>query len=164
MITSEILKLVSWEIFDPWLPFAVSTLFTVLVSCYTFRLPFQPLKENKRKHCINNSPYIFFWGHGPTFKLSISATRYMMGRSTTIGGVSSEVLSQREALLVRPPCPYQAMQTSKLRYQITRHIIALTTQPPRLSLWWLEVPAGLVFLVAWLDPWRLRSVTKTSSS
>jgi len=61
MITSEILKLVSWEIFDPWLPFAVSTLFTVLVSCYTFR--------------------------------------YMMGRSTTIGGVSSEVLSQREALL-----------------------------------------------------------------
>merc|ERR1719270_1893469 len=63
MIMSEILKMVSWEIFDPWLPFAVSTLFTVLVSCYTFR--------------------------------------YMMGRSSTVGGVqvSSEVLSQREALL-----------------------------------------------------------------
>jgi len=30
-------KMISWEIFDPWLPFVVSTLFTVLLSCYTFR-------------------------------------------------------------------------------------------------------------------------------
>jgi len=37
MISWEIVKTISWEIFDPWLPFVVSTLFTVLLSCYTFR-------------------------------------------------------------------------------------------------------------------------------
>ena len=89
-----------------------------------------------------------------------------MGRSTTVGGVqvSSEVLSQREALLVRHPCPHQAMQCKQASFVI-RHIIVLTTtQPPRPSLWWLVVLAGLVSLVVWLDRWRLRSVTKTSSS
>ena len=52
----------------------------------------------------------------------------MMGRSTTVGSVqvSAEILSQREALLVRP----QAMQAS---FTI-RHIIALVTQAPRPSL------------------------------
>jgi len=29
--------MISWEIFDPWLPFALSTLFTILITCYTFR-------------------------------------------------------------------------------------------------------------------------------
>jgi len=29
--------MISWEIFDPWLPIVVSTLFTILLTCYTFR-------------------------------------------------------------------------------------------------------------------------------
>ena len=50
----------------------------------------------------------------------------MMGRSTTVGSVqvSAEILSQREALLVRPP----AMQISKLRYQTYHSSHNATTQ------------------------------------
>ena len=143
MITSEILKLVSWEIFDPWLPFAVSTLFTVLVSCYTFRLTLRLLAGNERKNCNNKLTLHFPLKAWSNFAIcskkskKISATRYMMGRSSTVGGVqvSSEVLSQREALLVRPPCPHQAMQCNATQCNQASFVIRhITTQPPRPSL------------------------------
>ena len=48
MIFQEIFKMISWEIFDPWLPIVVSTLFTILLTCYTFRCSFKTAMEYSR--------------------------------------------------------------------------------------------------------------------
>ena len=48
MIFREIFKMISWEIFDPWLPILVSTLFTILLTCYTFRCSFETAMEYSR--------------------------------------------------------------------------------------------------------------------